>query len=279
MTARDIPITEIDVSEHNTRKNLHDGQHDSTIEDLAKSIERHGLLNPIMVMRRAEGRYEVIAGQRRLLACQQLGWAVIPAIVRDSTTDTDATAISLVENVHRADMNPRDKAVALKALLDQLGDLLAVGRETGISPSTIRKYIQLLDLVPSLQEQLAAGEVKNTEALARLARKFDTDNQLTVWNAIQGFTQDVQQEIIKQADQSLGNLDDLVDQAAEGAFNYRIVRNCPFDCSAIPQPLKKEVAHMVETFRSAGDRDVSHGVTPGHFWGGPPCRTRRNRHD
>jgi hypothetical protein len=62
----------------------------------------------------------------------------------------------------------------------------------------------------------------------------------------------VQQEIIKRADPGLENLDTLVDQAAEGAFNYSVVRNCPFDCPTIPESLKKQVAEMVEAFKAQG---------------------------
>lgn len=250
MILREIEIHRVEVSEFNTRKNLADGEHDSTIADLAKSIQKQGLLNPITVYQKPNGRYALIAGQRRLLACKQLEWSVIPAIVRDGMTDNDATAISLIENVHRADMNPRDKAIALKALLSRLGDLWTVSRETGVGIPTIRKYIQLLELAPPLQERLAAGEAKNTEALARLAQKFESKNQLAVWDKIEGFTQDVQQQIIKRADPNLKNLADLVDKAAEGAFSYHIVRNCPFDCPSVPKSLKQQVAEMIENSNS-----------------------------
>ncbi len=251
MIVKEIPIQNVDISEFNTREDLADGQYDSTIEDLAKSIEKQGLLSPITVFQKPDGRYAIVAGQRRLLACKHLGWSSIPAIVRDALTDADATAISLVENVHRADMNPRDKAVAFKALFDRFGDLQSVSRETGVGEKTIRKYIQLLDLAPELQEQLAAGEVKNTEALARLAQRFDDpDKQVEVFNSLRDFTQDVQQEIIKRVDPDLENLQELVDQAVEGAFNYHVIRNCPFDCPTIPEPLKKQVASMIDVFES-----------------------------
>jgi len=118
VTMQDVPISSIDVSEFNTRKNLADGQHDSSIDDLAQSIERQGLLSPITVSTKADGTYAVIAGQRRLLACRQLGWTEIPAVIRSNISDAAATALSLVENVHRADMNPRDKAHAFKVLFD-----------------------------------------------------------------------------------------------------------------------------------------------------------------
>lgn len=124
---------------------------------------------------------------------------------------------------------------------------MAVSRETGVSTRTIRKYLQLLDLSADLQEKLAAGEVKNTEALARLAHDVpDPDQQLAVWDRIGGFTQDVQQDIIKRVTPDLTNLDDLVDRATEGQFGYATVRNCPFDCPTIPNQLKQHVAAMVE---------------------------------
>lgn len=211
MNVREISISEIDISDFNVRKNLADGQQDSTIEDLANSILKHGLLSPITVFRKSDGRFGLVAGQRRLLACKQLGWTDISAIERDSLSEGDATAISLVENVHRADMNPTDKAAAFKALLEQFGNLQAVSRETGVGVQTIRKYIQLLDLAPELQEKLAAGEAKNTQALAQLAQLVpDAENQILTWNAIKGFTQDVQGRILQRVSPSLENLDELI---------------------------------------------------------------------
>lgn len=111
MEAINLPLDQIDLSEHNVRKNLIDGEADSGISDLANSIERQGLLNPIIVFRKPNGRYSLIAGQRRFLAMRQLGRQTIEATVRANVPEGEATAISLIENVHRADMNPRDKAV------------------------------------------------------------------------------------------------------------------------------------------------------------------------
>jgi len=250
MNVRDIPVQDVDVSEFNTRKDLADGQYDSTIDDLAKSIKKHGLLSPITVFQKPDGRYALVAGQRRLLACKHLGWTVIPAIVRQAMNDVDATAISLVENVHRADMNPRDKAIAFKTLLDKFGNLQAVSRQTGAGTSTIRKYVRLLDLAVELQEKLSAGEARNTEALALLAQKFRPDQQLIIWEKIRGSSQDEQETIIKRLNPGLDNLEALVDQATEGAFNYHVIKNCPFDCPTIPGPLKDQVAKMIETFRN-----------------------------
>jgi len=251
MEIKEIPIEDIDISEFNTRKNLADGQQDSSIEDLAHSIARQGLLSPITVFKKPDGLYSLVAGQRRLLACKQLGHATISAIVRAEMSAADATAVSLVENVHRADMNPRDKALAFKALHDRFGSPQAVSKETGVGVPTIRKYLRLLDLAPQLQDRLAAGETRSTEALARLAQTIkDPSQQVATWDRIGGFTQDVQDDIIRRLQPDLSNLPDLVAQATEGRLGIHIVRNCPFDCPTIPGPLKEEVARMIQGHES-----------------------------
>lgn len=251
MQVEQIPLDQIDVSEFNTRKNLADGQFDSTIEDLAHSIEQQGLLQPITVFRKPDGRHALVAGQRRLLAHQFLGRATIDALVHDEMTEEDATAVSLVENVHRADMNPRDKARALKKLLTQLGSIQSVCRATGVGEGTVRRHLQLLQLAEELQAGLAAGEVKNTEALARLSKKFpNPETQMTVWTSISGFRQDVQLDVLKGLADDLSNLEELWQLAAEGALGMHMIRNCPFDCPTIPEPLKEQVAEMVDAYRS-----------------------------
>lgn len=245
-----IRVDLIDVSAFNTRKDLTDGQNDSTVEDLARSIERQGLVQPITVFKK-DGRFALVAGQRRLLAHKYLGRATIEALVRQEMSEQDATAVSLVENLHRADMNPRDKASAFKSLLDDLGSIQAVSRVTGSSEGTVRRYLQLLDLAAELQEGLAAGEVKNTEALAQLAKRFPSpEKQMQVWSSISGFRQDVQLDVLRGLESDLGNLEDLRDLAAEGALGVRMIKNCPFDCPTIPDGLKEQVAGLIEAYKN-----------------------------
>jgi ParB family chromosome partitioning protein len=247
----ELPIGLIDISEFNTRKDLTAGEDEGGVSELAASIEKRGLLSPITVFLKADGRYDLVAGQRRLLACQRLGWSTIAALVRDHMESVDATAVSLVENLQRADMNPRDKARAMKALLSEVGQEKVVSRETGLSSQTVRKYLRLLDLAPELQEQLAAGEARNTQALADLATKFsDPEDQKLVFGELRGFTQPVQQEMIKHLEPDLSNLVDIVNQAHEGTFGHKLIRNCPFDCPSIPPSIKQEVYRLIETTRS-----------------------------
>lgn len=136
-----IPLCNLSVSQFNVRKDLQAGQEDSGIDELASSIRRQGLLSPPIVRSARNGRYEVLVGQRRLLACQKVGLDPVPCLLRDDMDDADASAVSLVENVHRADMHPLDKARALKALHDRYGSYDRVAKETAWSVSTIRKYI------------------------------------------------------------------------------------------------------------------------------------------
>jgi ParB family transcriptional regulator, chromosome partitioning protein len=247
MEVRELLVERIAISEANTRKDLTDGQSDSDIEDLARSIERQGLLQPISVRPAGDGRFEVVAGQRRLMAFRLLKRETISAVIHTDLSPNDAVAISLVENVHRADMNPRDKAAAFGALLGQLGTVGAVAKSTGVGEATIRKYLLLRSLAPELQQRLAAGEVRNTDALATLARRFQDDPaiQLEVWDRIGGFRQDIQQEVLRKLDPEMTNLEELVSQAAEGELGFHLVRNCPRDCPTLPAALKPQVAQLI----------------------------------
>jgi ParB family chromosome partitioning protein len=103
--AYEVPVADIRPSPRNPRRTLDD------IDELADSIRAHGLLQPIVVGR-VDAGYELVAGHRRLAAVQQLGWARVPAIVRDEEPD-DAYILMLVENLQREDLTPKEEAAAL----------------------------------------------------------------------------------------------------------------------------------------------------------------------
>ena len=145
MEIKEINLDDIDISEFNTRKDLGAGTEEASLDDLANSIREKGLLSPIMV-RKKNGKYDLVAGQRRFLACKKIGLQTIHSIIRDDLDDTDATIISLIENVQRADMNPLDKAKAYKIIYEKYKDYKKVAKETGVSVSTIKKYLTLLNL-------------------------------------------------------------------------------------------------------------------------------------
>jgi ParB/RepB/Spo0J family partition protein len=120
-------LAAITVSDLNSRKNLEAGSEDVGIAELAASIRATGLISPPSVRARGDGTYEVIAGQRRVLACQSLGWTNVDAFVTD-LTDDEALGVSPVENLQRADMHPLDKARGLEDLVRRLGSEHAAER-------------------------------------------------------------------------------------------------------------------------------------------------------
>lgn len=253
MEIKEIKMKEIQLSEYNTRKDLNAGTEDAGIEDLANSIKEKGLLNPIIVRKMADGGYELIAGQRRFLACQKLGWESIPAIVRAVADDTDATIISLVENVHRADMNPIDKARAYQKIYEKYEDITKVAKETGVSVSTIKKYLTLLNLAPSIQEKLTTAEgPAGISTLAKIAETFDREDQEEVLDKIGGFKQQIQLEIIKRSGGDLEKLDELREQALEGAFDTKHCRGLD-ECQFIPEELIGPVKEAIKKFEEDGD--------------------------
>ena len=204
------------------------------LTSLATSIRKQGLLFPLTVRSIVGGKYEVVAGQRRLSACQKVGFDPVPCLVRDDIDDADALTISLVENVHRADMNPLDKATALKALYEKYNSYERVAQETAWSASTVRKYIKLLDLPDGLQKKLSTSEgPAGVAVLAKLASTFSGDEALDVYDRLSGFRQSVQEEILKRSGGDISKVDALVDEAVEGVFD---IRQCDF------QALVTEVA-------------------------------------
>jgi ParB family chromosome partitioning protein len=238
MQLRDIPLTSLVLSSQNTRRDLQAGEEDSGIAELAASITKQGLLSPLTVRPIAGDKFEVIAGQRRLLACQKVHLDPVPCLVRDDIDDTDAVAISLVENVHRADMNPLDKARALKALYDRYNSYERVAKETAWSAATVRKYIKLLELPPDLQQKLSTSQgPAGVGVLARLASTFSADDALEAYDKISGFSLSVQEEIIKRSAGDLSAIDDLRREALEGAFD---VRQCGgrFKCEIVKDILE-----------------------------------------
>ncbi|HEY7049365.1 MAG TPA: ParB/RepB/Spo0J family partition protein [Jatrophihabitantaceae bacterium] len=141
---------------------------EDALAELTHSIREFGVLQPVVVRRRDEG-YELVMGERRLRAASQAGLATIPAIVRD--TDDDAMLRdALLENIHRAALNPLEEAAAYQQLLEEFGTTheelaLRIGR----SRPQISNTIRLLNLPVPVQRRVAAGVLSAGHARALLA--------------------------------------------------------------------------------------------------------------
>ncbi len=233
MEVREIELDSISVSQFNTRKGLGAGSEDANIQDLANSIRENGLLSPVIVRSASGGRYDLIAGQRRFLACRWLGMATILATVRDDLDGASAVVVSLVENVQRADMKPIDKARAFQRIRSEYGSDKRVSQETGVSLPTIRRYMKLLNLAPSIQDGLTTSSGSaGVETLSALADNFDAEDQEYVLGEISGFNQHEQREIIKRSDGEVSKIPGLFEWALEGAFAVRMCKE-GFDFCAL----------------------------------------------
>ena len=245
METTEIPINSIRVSNSNVRKDLQAGTEDTGIRDLANSIRENGLLSPITVKPLPGGLYDLVIGQRRFLACRdELGWSAITAIVRDDLDNATATVISLVENVQRADMAPIDKARAYQSLFSHFQDYNQVAKETGVSSQTIRRYISLLNLAPSIQDKLSTAEgPAGIGTLSHLARNFDPADQEGVLEHIGGLRQSLQEDIIRRSGGDLGKVPELKEQVLENEMYMRMCREGL--CFSMLPELKSQIKELL----------------------------------
>ncbi len=142
---------------------------EDALAELVTSIKEVGLLQPVVVRQTGPGRYELIMGERRWRACREAGLEKIPAIVR-ATDDEKLLLDALLENLHRAQLNPLEEAAAYDQLLkdfqcthDELADRI------GRSRPQVSNTLRLLKLSPSVQKRLAAGVLSAGHARALLS--------------------------------------------------------------------------------------------------------------
>ena len=176
-----IPISEIVPNSEQPRKNF---SH-SDLEDLVASIRKHGILQPLVVTEKEDGRYELIAGERRLRSSQIIGSATVPAIVR-SVTQQEKLELALIENIQRQDLDPIEEAFAYKRLMDEFNlTQQEVADQVGKSRSTVANLIRLLDLPEEIQKALIDRKISVGKAKALLSLKSEKE-QLNVFASMMG---------------------------------------------------------------------------------------------
>jgi ParB family transcriptional regulator, chromosome partitioning protein len=148
-----IPVRLIDPNPRQPRTTFSEPE----LRELAGSISKRGVLQPVLVTARPGGRYELIAGERRLRAATLAGLERIPALVR-STEDAERLELALIENMAREDLNPIEAARACAALIDELGlSKEEVGRRLGRSRASISNTVRLLELPDDVLAMLETG--------------------------------------------------------------------------------------------------------------------------
>ena len=141
---------------------------EDALNELIASIKEIGILQPPVVRRVSEGRYELIMGERRLRAAKAAGLLTIPVIIRQ-TPDNELLREALIENIHRSQLNPLEEAAAYAGLLTDFGcthDELAT--KLGRSRPLISNMLRLLNLPPTVQRKVAAGVISAGHARALL---------------------------------------------------------------------------------------------------------------
>ena len=137
---------------------------EAALEELCASVKQYGILQPLIVRRLPGGGYELIAGERRLRAARLAGLAAVPAIVREFS-DSEISAVALIENVQREDLNAMEEARAYDHLMKDFGMTQEeMARKIGRSRSHIANFLRLLKLAPQVQEYVANGTLSMGQA-------------------------------------------------------------------------------------------------------------------
>ena len=159
-----LKITEVEPNRNQPRKTFNE----ETLEELAESIKEYGLIQPIIVTK-DEGYYAIVAGERRWRACKKAGLKEIAAIVREKD-ERKNKEIALIENIQREYLNPIDKAMGIKCLMEEYELTQAdVAKKLGKSRSSITNTIRILNLDSRVLDMVRAGKLTEGHCRALLA--------------------------------------------------------------------------------------------------------------
>ena len=171
---------------------------DTAMDELVESIRVHGVLSPLLARPKGEG-YELVSGHRRRLAAQKLGLPTVPVLVREMTDD-EAVILMVDSNLQRENLLPSEKAFAYKMKLEAMNrqgrrtDLTSttvvpkfrsnevIGKESGESRETVRRYIRLTNLVPPLLQLVDDGRIAFSPAVE--VSYLTRDEQAELWDLI-----------------------------------------------------------------------------------------------
>lgn len=159
-----VKVIEIEPNKNQPRRNFPA----DSIEELARSIERYGVIQPIIVTKQ-DGYYEIVAGERRWRAAKKAGLKEMPCIVRENDNRTNQE-IALIENIQREDLNPIDKARGFRQLLDEYGMTQQQLADTiGLNRSTVTNVLRLLNLDERVMQLAIEGKISETHCRSLLA--------------------------------------------------------------------------------------------------------------
>jgi ParB family transcriptional regulator, chromosome partitioning protein len=167
----EIAITAIDRNPYQTRTEFDE----KLIAELAESISANGVIQPVLVRPVGNGRYQLIAGERRWLASQKAGKTTIPAVLRQ-VSDVQAMEITIIENLQRADLNPIEQARAFERLGREFGLTQEhIATRTGKDRASIGNYLRLLKLPQTVQNLVSSGQLTYGHAKVLMSLEYADD--------------------------------------------------------------------------------------------------------
>lgn len=168
-TLKHLPVDLLQRGKYQPRHDMHS----EALEELAQSISKQGVMQPIIVRPLKGNKYEIIAGERRWRASQLAGLETIPAIIRDVADDA-AVVMSLIENIQRENLNPIEEAMALQRLQQEFGlTQQLVAEAVGKSRSTVTNLLRLTSLAEPVKRLLEHGDLEMGHARALLTLPND----------------------------------------------------------------------------------------------------------
>ena len=161
-----VALDQIAPNPYQPRKTFNE----ASIEELARSVRQHGIVQPLVVTRAGDNRYKLIAGERRYRAAQKAGLTTVPVVVKEMMGEGDALQIALIENIQREDLNPIEEAQAYHQLHEEFGlTQEEISKQVGKERSTVANFLRLLKLPDNVKKLLASGQLSMGHARALLA--------------------------------------------------------------------------------------------------------------
>ena len=242
---QDLELSKIVPNRYQPRREFSD----DSIKELAETLDKDGLLQPIVVREGGDDeQYEIIAGERRYRAAKSLGWQTIPAIVKNMSDD-QAASLAVIENLQREDLNPIDEAKAYTNLME-LNDLTqtALAKNMGKSQSYVANKLRLLKLDDNVQQALIAGKITARHGRAMIGlSNADQDRVLTEIEA-KGLNVKQTEEIVKDVDAYFNPKPKAKKEAK------RVV-------SRVPKDLKVQINTIKKAVKLAEDSGIKVKVT------------------
>lgn len=174
-----LSINEVEPNREQPRKEFNE----SALSELSKSIEKNGVIQPILVRPLAGGSYQIVAGERRWRAARMAGLTEIPVVIREMS-DEDAAVFALIENLQREDLNPIEEAEGIRSLIEEFGMTQEEAADrVGKSRTAVTNILRLLKLPQNILSMVAKGKITSGHARALISLE-DEGEMLKIANAV-----------------------------------------------------------------------------------------------